>query len=37
MPLRDVYHGDAEAELSLEVTMAQTVVTQRLPHMVIDQ
>ena len=37
MPLRGVYHGDAEATLAVEVTMAQTVLTERLPAMSIDQ
>ena len=37
MPLRGVYHGDAEATLAVEVTMAQTVLTERLPVMSIDQ
>ena len=37
MPLRGVYHGDAEAALSVEVTMAQTVVSERMPEVRVDQ
>ena len=37
MPLRGVYHGDAEATLAVEVTMAQSVLTERLPALSIDQ
>lgn len=37
MPLRGVYHGDAKATLAAEVTMSQTVITERLPALTIDQ
>ncbi|MDX1447772.1 MAG: transglutaminase family protein [Acidimicrobiia bacterium] len=37
MPLRGVYHGDAEAKLAAEVTMSQTVVSERLPDVPFDQ
>lgn len=37
MPLRGVYHGAAEATLEVEVTMAQSVLTERLPALSIDQ
>lgn len=37
MPLRGVYHGDAEATLAAEVTMSQSVVSERLPVLTIDQ
>lgn len=37
MPLRGVYHGDAEASLAAEVTMSQTVVSERLPEVTLDQ
>ncbi len=37
MPLRGVYHGDAEAALSVEVTMAQAVVSDRIPEMYVEQ
>lgn len=37
MPLRGVYHGDAEATLAVEVTMAQTVVSERIPALSLDQ
>ena len=37
MPLRGVYHGDAEAALSVEVTMAQSVVTERVPEVHVEQ
>lgn len=37
MPLRGVYHGDAEATLAVEVTMSQSVVTERIPALSIDQ
>lgn len=37
MPLRGVYHGDAEAALSVEVSMSQNVVTNRVPMVTVDQ
>ena len=37
MPLRGVYHGDAKATLAAEVTMSQTVLSERLPVLTIDQ
>lgn len=37
MPLRGVYHGDAEATLAVEVTMAQSTLTERIPVLTADQ
>lgn len=37
MPLRGVYHGDAEATLAAEVTMSQTILSERLPEVALDQ
>lgn len=37
MLLRRVYHGDAKATLAGEVTMAQTVVSERIPVLSLDQ
>lgn len=37
MPLRGVYHGDVEATLAVEVTMAQSTLTERIPALSADQ